>query len=175
MSGAGKSGLDRLDQLVLNLLQDGFPIVARPYRDLASRLSLLSGESLSEDELFNRVNSLRDRGHLRRLGAILNSGPLGYRSTLCAAKVSPEALDAVADLIGRRPEVTHNYVRDDDLNVWFTFCHRERGGLEAFLGELRAVGGLDEILELPARKVYKIRAVFDIPVAPADAEPPRGT
>jgi hypothetical protein len=89
---------------------------------------------------------------------------LGYRSTLCAAKVPPALLETVACAINQRPEVTHNYVRDHDLNVWFTFCHDGQGQLEDFLAELRGRLGLGEVLELPASKVYKIRAVFNLPV-----------
>ena len=160
---ASSDDLDRVDKLLLNLIQDEFPIHPRPYQALAERLAAAGGPTLLEREVLARVNSLRDRGHLRRLGAILNSGPLGYRSTLCAVKVPPELLDRTAALINARPEVTHNYVRDDDLNVWFTFCHRDRSELEAFLAELGALPGLGPVLELPAKRVYKIRAVFNLP------------
>jgi DNA-binding Lrp family transcriptional regulator len=156
-------GLDRLDKILLNLIQDDFPVHPRPYRVLADRLEAAGGGRLAEEQVLARVASLRSRGHLRRLGAIMNPGPLGYSSTLCAVKVPPELLDRTAALINARPEVTHNYVRDDDLNVWFTFCHRGRGELEAFLAELAAQPGLGPVLELPARKVYKIRAVFNLP------------
>jgi DNA-binding Lrp family transcriptional regulator len=158
--------LDRLDRMLLNLIQDDFPVDPRPYRVLADRLEAAGGGRLDEGRVLARVDSLRGRGHLRRLGAIVNSGPLGYRSTLCAAKVPPDILDRTAAMINARPEVTHNYVREGDLNVWFTFCHRDRSALEAFLAELAALPGLGPVLELPARRVYKIRAVFNLPTSP---------
>ena len=171
-SGGSSSGgspapaLDRLDKLLLNLLQGDFPLTPRPYQELSERLREAGGGHLAEAELLARVNSLRDRRHVRRLGAILNSGPLGYRSTLCAVSVPEPLLERVAAIINQRPEVTHNYVRDDALNLWFTFCHHDRARLDELLGQLRAIEGLGEVFELPARKVYKIRAVFSLPVTP---------
>lgn len=166
IGGHGQDLLDRTDSLILNLLQNDFPVSPRPYQDLADRLNAAHGASLSEDDVLLRVAALRDRGRLRRLGAILNSGPLGYSSTLCAVSVPPELLEKISGLINDRPEVTHNYVRDHKLNVWFTFCHHDRSQLETFLSELEAIEGLGPVLQLPARKVYKIRAVFDLPVSP---------
>jgi DNA-binding Lrp family transcriptional regulator len=160
--------LDRIDRLLLNLLQDDFPVAPRPYAVLAERLTEGHGITLSEDQILSRALALRDKGPIRRLGAILNSRPLGYQSTLCAVAVPPELLEKVAALISARPEVTHNYVRDHELNVWFTFCHHDRARLDEFLTELAAVEGLGAVLELPARKVYKIRAVFELPIPPED-------
>jgi DNA-binding Lrp family transcriptional regulator len=165
-SPAAAPGLDRVDTLILNLLQDDFPISPRPYRELARRLAESSGVELSETELLARVNALRDSRHVRRLGAILDSAPLGYRSTLCAVKTPDRLIGRVTALINQRPEVTHNYVRAGDLNVWFTFCHHDRRRLDELLAELRSVEGLGPVLELPARKVYKIRAVFELPAGP---------
>ncbi|MDR1049727.1 MAG: Lrp/AsnC family transcriptional regulator [Deltaproteobacteria bacterium] len=172
MSGAAKSAaLSRLDKLVLNLVQDGFPVHPRPYELLAERLGDAAGRKISAGEFLQTVNSLRERGFIRRLGGIFNSAPLGYRSTLCAARVPEEILDGVAALVSARPEVTHNYLRNDPVNLWFTFCHGARDSLEAFLDELRAVPGIGEVFDLPARKVYKIRAVFNLPVDAGHSSP----
>ncbi|MDR1487229.1 MAG: Lrp/AsnC family transcriptional regulator [Deltaproteobacteria bacterium] len=154
--------LDHIDTLILNAVQDDFPVCERPYYDLAQQLNQEHRLALDEKTLLERVNTLRDGGFLRRLGAIFNSAPLGYRSTLCAAKVPHYLLEEVAEIINQRPEVTHNYVRNDDFNVWFTFCHNRQSSLDDFLTQLRAIEGIGAIFDLPASKVYKIRAVFTI-------------
>lgn len=46
-------------------LQGGLPLVAEPYRDLARKVGM------REDELLERIKSLRQGGYLRRLGAVL--------------------------------------------------------------------------------------------------------
>jgi DNA-binding Lrp family transcriptional regulator len=156
--------LSHIDKQVLNLVQDNFPVHPRPYEVLAERLNNTSNLNLTASELLAVVNSLTKRGFIRRLGGIFNSAPLGYRSTLCAAKVPEEILETVTKLINARPEITHNYLRNDQINLWFTFCHDHQETLEAFLTELRAIKGIGEVFDLPAKKVYKIRAVFNLPV-----------
>jgi DNA-binding Lrp family transcriptional regulator len=164
-------GLNHLDKLALNLLQDGFPIQPKPYDLLAARLKDQSGLELSGLEFLNIVNSLKEIGYLRRLGGIFNSAPLGYRSTLCAARVPDEILDQVVALINARPEVTHNYIRANKINLWFTFCHDSVETLNSFLNQLRSIKGIGEVFDLPAKKVYKIRAVFNLSL-PSDLPKP---
>ncbi|MDR2300786.1 MAG: Lrp/AsnC family transcriptional regulator [Deltaproteobacteria bacterium] len=156
--------LNHLDKLALNLVQDGFPIHPKPYDVLAARLKERTGYELSGLEFLNIVNSLKKRGFLRRLGGIFNSAPLGYRSTLCAARVPDEILDEVVATINARAEVTHNYIRANKINVWFTFCHDSVETLNSFLDQLRSIKGIGEVFDLPAKKVYKIRAVFNLPL-----------
>jgi DNA-binding Lrp family transcriptional regulator len=156
--------LDLIDKLVLNALQDDFPIHPRPWLVLAERLAKEKNLALTETQLLERVNSLKRRGYIRRLGAIFNSKPLGFCSTLCAAQVPAELFEPTTKFINDRDEVTHNYERDHEINVWFTFCHNSRKQLESFLAQLRAIKGLDRVIDLPAQKVYKIKAIFTLPV-----------
>jgi DNA-binding Lrp family transcriptional regulator len=159
--------LDRLDRLILNSLQDDFPLDPRPYRVLARRLTAAAGRELDEDEVWRRTATLREHGLIRRLGAVFNSGPLGLRTTLCAAQVPEELLETAAALINARPEVTHNYVRRCELNVWFTFTHGDPAALSDFLTQLQAIEGLGPVYEFEASRVFKIRAVFDVPLPDA--------
>ncbi|HOX28981.1 MAG TPA: hypothetical protein PLQ76_07510, partial [bacterium] len=48
----------------------------------------------------------------------------GYTSTLVAAKVGPDDVDRAAEVINSFPQVTHNYERDGEFNVWFTVIAR---------------------------------------------------
>jgi DNA-binding Lrp family transcriptional regulator len=155
--------LSDIQRLVLNSIQDSFPVESRPYAALAGKLSRDYGLKLSEDDLIGEVKSLKDRGFIRRLGAILNSRPLGYKSVLCAARVPDEKIDELAKLINSYPQVTHNYVRNNPLNVWFTFCYLERAELNGLLTRLREELGETEVLELNSAKIFKIRAVFKLP------------
>jgi DNA-binding Lrp family transcriptional regulator len=154
--------LSAQDKHVLNLVQDGFPVAPKPYEVLAKRLNKQTGEQLTGDEVLTIVNSLKSKGYLRRLGAIFNPAPLGYRSTLCAAMVPDNILTQVVNIINTRPEITHNYIRNNKINVWFTFCHNTTETLNSFLSELKSIQGIAEVFELPAKKVFKIRAVFNL-------------
>jgi siroheme decarboxylase len=58
--------------------------------------------------------------------------------------------------------VTHNYQRDNEFNVWFTFIAPSTAEIEAKLAEIAAKTGVPEILNLPATNVFKIKAQFDL-------------
>jgi DNA-binding Lrp family transcriptional regulator len=154
--------LNESERLILNSIQDGFPVEPRPYAALAARLSREHGLAISEEEVIESVRSLKDRGYIRRLGAVFNSRPLGYMSTLCAARVPDDRVESFGRLVSSYPQVTHNYVRSNPLNVWFTFCYALPEELDGFLADLRNETGIDEIYELSSRKIFKIRAVFSL-------------
>jgi DNA-binding Lrp family transcriptional regulator len=146
--------LDEIDRAILNLAQTDFPIEPRPYQALAERLGL------SEDEVLSRVKRMRASGVIRRIGGNFSAGLLGYTSTLCAARVPEEKLAAFIDAVNQYDGVTHNYRRNHDLNVWFTFIASSREEIEQCLADISAATGVSEIFNLPADKIFKIRVDF---------------
>ena len=80
--------LDTMDKRILDIIQTDFPLESRPYAIIAERLGI------TEQEALDRVNALRKSRLIRRLGANFQSAKLGFRSTLCAAKVPEDKLDA---------------------------------------------------------------------------------
>jgi len=152
MSDTGE--MDATDRALLNMVQSEFPVSSRPYRDMAERLNL------TEDDVFDRVESLRARGIIRRLGGVFDSGRLGYVSALAAMKVPADRIDQVADVINSYPGVTHNYLRDDVYNIWFTLICRGKQDLDRTIDEMKERSGISDMLVLPATKTFKIRAMF---------------
>lgn len=148
--------LEDIDSRILNAVQDGLPAVAEPYGKLASELSL------SEELLIERLKTLKAKGIIRRMGAVLDSRSLGYVGALCAAKVAEPDIDRVAAVINSYVNVTHNYLRDDEYNMWFTLIAASKERLGAILDEIKERAGLERILFLPATKVFKINAKFDV-------------
>ncbi len=151
---------DPIDQQLLNILQQDFPIDPRPYRVLGEQVGL------SEGEAHQRVTRLREEGVIRRLGGVFDSKKLGYVSTLCAVKVSEEAIDRAAGLINPLVGVTHHYVRDHAYNLWFTLIAPSPQALAETLRELEdqlvTQVGSSPILNLPATEVFKIRVHFSV-------------
>jgi hypothetical protein len=66
------------------------------------------------------------------------------------------------EAVNRHPGVTHNYLRENTFNVWFTFIAPSMAEIEANLRAISAETGIAEILNLPATRVFKIRAQFDV-------------
>ena len=87
---------------------------------------------------------------------------LGFVSTLCAARVPVDKVAGFAAVVNRYPGVTHNYQRDNEYNVWFTFISPSMDEIEANLKKIAEETGVSDILNLPATKVFKIKAQFDV-------------
>jgi DNA-binding Lrp family transcriptional regulator len=148
--------VDEVDRSILNEIQSDFPISSRPYHELGKRLSL------SEKEVLDRVKVLKAEGIIRRIGGNFNSRMLNFTSTLCAAKVPAEKLEEFVKAVNRHPGVTHNYQRNHEYNVWFTFIAPSMASIEKALQEIRKATGVADILNLPALRTFKIKVDFDV-------------
>lgn len=150
---AGPAPLDNLDRQLLDIIQTDFPLVPRPYAELAQRLGI------SEEQALERVRALRAKKIIRRLGANFQSAKLGFVSTLCAAKVPDAQLETFISEVNAQPGVTHNYLREHSYNVWFTLISPSREQSRKILEQISARTGI-AILDLPATKLFKIRVDF---------------
>jgi siroheme decarboxylase len=148
--------VDEVDRRILNLIQVDFPLASRPFQLVGERLGI------SEDEVIRRVKALKSSGAIRRIGGSFDSRKLGFFSTLCAAKVSADKVELFNRAINAYDGVTHNYTRNHDYNIWFTFIASSHEEIRRLLQEISDRTGVREILSLPARKVFKIRVKFEL-------------
>ncbi len=146
--------LDKEDRLILNEIQRNFPIAHRPYLALARKLKL------REKDVLARVERLRKTGIIRRLGASFSARAVGYTSTLCAAKVPPRKIKPFIAVVNSYPGVTHNYEREGEYNVWFTLIAPSRKRVDQIVAEISRKTGINDILNLPASKIFKIAVDF---------------
>jgi len=148
--------LDDTDKELLNRIQSDFTITSQPFASIAADLGL------SESEVIERVRRLKNNGIIRRIGGNFSPEKLGFVSTLCAARVPEDKIDLFTETVNRYPGVTHNYLRDNRFNVWFTFICPSMAEIEENLRQISSETGVDEILNLPATRVFKIKAHFDL-------------
>lgn len=144
----------KVKETVLGTIQSGFPIAPDPYGALADQLGF------ERDEVEKALLDLREEGLVRRIGASFDSKRLGYSSTLCALAVPPERADEVAAIINAYPGVTHNYLRENRYNIWFTLITRSAEDRARILGQIVEKSGCDDLLDMPATNMYKIRVDF---------------
>jgi len=148
--------LDQTDKALLNRIQSDFPITSRPFQTIADELGL------DETDVIQRLGKLKDEGIIRRIGGNFSPEKLGFVSTLCAASVPDERVDDFARVVNRYAGVTHNYLRENKFNIWFTFISPS---MEEIVDNLKAISretGISDILNLPATHVFKIKAHFDL-------------
>ena len=148
--------MDDIDRAIINEIQSDFPITERPFQELATRLRL------SEDEILERVKRLKEEGVIRRIGGNFNSKKLNFTSTLCAARVPEQKLAKFVEAVNRYPGVTHNYLRNHDYNVWFTFIAENMAYIDNALNEITTATGVGEIRNLPAVRMFKIKVDFEV-------------
>ena len=122
-----RNHMDATDKRILDIIQTGFPIAPRPYAVVGEQVGLTEAETLS------RVRALKGKGIIRRIGANFQSAKIGFKSTLCAASVSAEKLDAFIAVVNAHPGVTHNYLRDHPINIWFTMIGESREAIREAL------------------------------------------
>jgi DNA-binding Lrp family transcriptional regulator len=151
--------LDEADKALLQTLQDDFPLTTRPWDALAERLGTTA------EDVMGRIGRLKEEGVIRRIGPVLETDRVGLTArTLVLMKVPPERMDEVAGIVSGFDEVTHNYERDHEYNLWFTLITPSQERLKDALASIIAASGVPEegILSLPVTERYKIgvRYVF---------------
>jgi DNA-binding Lrp family transcriptional regulator len=148
--------MDELDRIIINELQENFPLQANPYEILAGNLRI------PVERLWTRIQTLVESGVIRRIGFSIDSRKMGYSSTLAAIRVLPERVEAVSELIATYPEITHGYLREDGYNIWFTVIAENKDRVWAVVEEIRLKLGLsgEDIMNLPVEKLFKLDARF---------------
>jgi DNA-binding Lrp family transcriptional regulator len=151
--GGSAVPLDDADRTLLNLMQGRFPIVPRPYAEVAR------AADLPEEDVLRRVRRLLDERIIRQVTPIYDTRALGYASMLVAAKVDSEHPWGPAKIINAHPGVSHNYLRNHEFNMWFTIAVEPESqlGLQGTLDILQRETGAESIRQLPTLKLFKIR------------------
>ena len=139
--------LDATDRKIVNALQGGFPVAARPYAEAAERLGL------DEQDLIARIERMLADRTLTRFGPMYNAERMGGAFCLCAVAVPEERLDAVVDLINAHDEVAHNYLRSHRLNVWFVLGTETPERVDEVIAAIEAETGL-EVCALPKEREF---------------------
>lgn len=147
-------------QELLSLIQTGFPLESRPFRNIADRMHT------REKEIIEMLRSLIHERVVREIGPIFDARKLGYTSTLVAVKVEEERAAELAAAMLPIGEITHNYYRDGDFNIWFTITAPDRNIIEDIIRWTEKFTGVVRVLDLPMEQMFKINAVFNAPPPP---------
>jgi len=139
--------LDATDRAMLNALQDGLPIVARPFDWLAQKLGLETRGILA------RLARLREIGAITRFGPFFDAAAMGGAFCLCAMEVPAPRFEEVVTLVNAHPEVAHNYERDHRLNMWFVLATETPERVAHVAGTIEAETGLP-VLRFPKEEEF---------------------
>jgi len=148
--------LDTLDRTLLERLQVACPLDPRPFAALGQELDL------AEVDVLDRTRRLKEAGLIRQIGAIFDTRALGYQSTLVAFHAGDQRLEEVAARVSAHPGVSHNYARPHHYNLWFTLAVPCLLYLTAEIERLARHTGVEDWLNLPALRVFKIQTRFNL-------------
>tara|TARA_B100000029_G_scaffold451194_1_gene475567 strand:+ start:697 stop:1710 length:1014 start_codon:yes stop_codon:yes gene_type:complete len=148
--------MDKLDTEILNEIQWKFPLVSKPFDEIANKFQI------SSSEVKDRLIQLKRKGVLRQLSAIFDTRKLGYTSSLVAMEIEPNKLEYIAHQINKHPGVSHNYEREHQFNLWFTLAVPPGSNLEEELTKFSKLDGIKKTRMLPTLQLFKIGVKLDM-------------
>ena len=128
--------LDEIDTALINLLQDGFPLVSRPFSVVGEQTGI------SESDAIERVDRLREAGVFTRFGPFFDAAAMGGAFCLCAMSVPDDRFEDVATMVNAHHEVAHNYQRTHSLNMWFVLATHASEQIEVVARDIEFETGL---------------------------------
>ncbi|MDP3790927.1 MAG: Lrp/AsnC family transcriptional regulator [Candidatus Omnitrophota bacterium] len=149
-----KNRLSLLDRRILNRLQEDIPFVEKPWALIAQELGI------KEDHLLGRVIFFKEKGIIRRISAVFSPRKINFTSTLAAVKVTPGNIGKIAKKINSYHEVTHNYRRTGEYDLWFTLVAKDKKRITHILRRLKMDKNIETISEFPMVKLFKIDVKF---------------
>jgi DNA-binding Lrp family transcriptional regulator len=139
ISEEATAGLSELDRRLLLAIQDGFPLSATPYREIAAEVDA------PVEAVLGAIERLLADGAVKRIGCVVNHVVTGFDANCMVVWDVPDGeLDARGEAVGRLPYVTLCYHRprrpelDWEYNL-FTMVHgREAAAVDGKIDELAA-------------------------------------
>ena len=105
--------IDVTDRRLIAAMQDGLPLVSRPYDTVGDQLGL------GGQEVRDRLSRLIDCGVIRRIGAVPNHYALGLAANgMSVWDIDDVLIEAAGKTIGALEFVSHCYQRPRCLPVW---------------------------------------------------------
>ena len=116
-SAQGHSSLpdfpDEVDRAIVAATQEGLPTVPQPYHHIADRIGMTA------ETVMARLESMQQRGWIRRIGVVPNHYRLGLRGNgMSVWDLPEEQVDILGKQVGALPFVSHCYLRPRYLPRW---------------------------------------------------------
>lgn len=149
------TALNGTDRAIINRLQDGLPVVERPFEEVAGELGI------SEYVLIKRIEALLDDGLLSRFGPMYHAERLGGAFCLAALAAPEDRFEEVARIVNGFDEVAHNYRREHELNMWFVLATDDPRRIAPVIEEIQKATGL-KVYDFPKLDEYYVRLHLEV-------------
>jgi len=168
---AARVALAGCDRALIATLQDGLPLVERPFAVLAERAGWNGADG--ERQALARIAGWRDAGIIKRFGVVLRHRPLGYvANAMCVWDVPARETDRLGLTLAAEDGVTLCYSRARAGTLWpynlFVMVHgRSRAAVDTRIALLNARHGLARYpyAVLFSRRAFKQRGARYVEMA----------
>ncbi|MGE5389544.1 MAG: Lrp/AsnC family transcriptional regulator [Deltaproteobacteria bacterium] len=145
---------DEIDKRILKFVQADIPLVSRPYQELAQELGI------SEAEAVSRIEYLREKGIIRRVGAILRHQKAGFGvNAMTAWRVEYARADEIGGILASFDQVSHCYLRqvppEFGFNIFAMVHARNEEELFGLVRDMSNHTGVDDYSVFRSIKEYK--------------------
>lgn len=98
--------LTEQDKQIIRELQNGLPLVSRPFKHMAEKLEM------TEEDFIEKIRFFIENGQIRRFGAAVRHQDLGYvANAMVVWDVPADKVSEVGPVMAGFEEVTHCYQR----------------------------------------------------------------
>ncbi len=130
-----KAQLSDIEMKLVDQWQHNFPLVPKPFNIIGR------DTGLDAQEVINCYEQMKGARVITRIGAIL--APNAVSASCLAAVAAPDHyIETAAQIINDEPGVNHNYLRENELNIWFVVVEKTRSALEATLARIEQATNL---------------------------------
>lgn len=122
------------ERQLIAALQQGLPLVSRPYQQIAEQIGS------TETEVIARIDEMKQRGDIKRMGIVVRHREMGYTANAMVVWDIPEdRVDELGQCFGQFDFVTLSYRRPRRLPDWpyNLFCMIHGRNREDVLENLR--------------------------------------
>ena len=160
------------DQLLIEAIQNGLPLVSRPYAAIGKRIGM------SESEVLARLSRLLKTGAIKRFGVVVRHRKLGYcANAMVVWNIPDEQVTSLGQQLGQFDCVTLCYRRARHLPDWpyNLYCMIHGKDRNTVLDKLDGIIEQCDLTDIPhqvlfSRRCFKQRGAIYTPRQPVTEE-----
>jgi len=146
--------LSRRDQWLAAAVQNGLPLVSKPFAAIGADIGM------SENEVLERLNSLKDSGAIKRFGIVVRHQELGYHANAMVVWDIPDhQVDALGRHFAKVDFITLCYRRPRQAPNWpyNLFCMIHGRSRDTVMRQIRELISRFELEHIEHETLFSLR------------------
>ncbi len=140
--------LDKLDKILINLLQHGLPVCQSPFAIIADEVGS------TEATVIEKIENLLAHKILSRFGPMFDAACFGGAFTLAALSVPEDRFEQVTKIVNDFEQIAHNYKRNNKFNMWFVIATESQSEIDDVIEKI------EQQTQLPVLNTPKLEEFY---------------